>query len=161
MPRAGGHRSHAFAASRDPALVRGAATVTATRPGARLVRVVLTPTATLGHAFPTGDLFRRLEISARVSGVTLPEERVRLLARHFRPGRSAGAGLLPRVLAADDRVGLAGSAPSVVELDLGRQAEGRPIAWRVTYQRVEHPAGREERDAVVEGEIVVAEGTLP
>jgi hypothetical protein len=161
MPRGGGHRSHAFAASRDPALVRGAATVTATRPDARRVRVVLTPSAALGHAFPTGDLFRRLEVSARVSGITLPEERVRLLARHFRPGGSAGAGLVPRVLAADDRVGLAGTEPSIVELELGRQAEGRPIAWRVAYQRVEHPAGRDERSAVVEGEIVVAEGILP
>jgi hypothetical protein len=61
----------------------------------------------------------------------------------------------------DDRVGLAGRVPSIVELELGRQAEGRPIAWRVAYQRVENPAGSAERDAVVEGEIVVAEGTLP
>lgn len=155
MPLAGDprrpHRSHAFGASRDPALIRSAVRVTATRPAPHRLRLELTPTG-LGHAFPTGDLFRRLEIVADVVGpdAMLLGTASRYLTRHFEGPR--------RQLRADDRVGLAAASPSIIELDLGAAAEHRPIAWRVAYQRVAHPRSVDERDALVDGEIEIAQG---
>jgi hypothetical protein len=36
-----------------------------------------------------------------------------------------------------------------------------PLAWRVAYQRVEHPRSEAEEDSVLDGEIEIASGTLP
>ncbi|WP_438020920.1 multiheme c-type cytochrome [Sorangium sp. So ce315] len=151
---AAGRRSHAFVGSRDPAFVRSAVSVSARRTSAAAVEITLAP-ANAGHAFPTGDLFRRLEISAEALG---PDDMVlghadRYLARHFeiRPGQ------IGRRLIADDRVH---AAPVTVALEVGPAGAGREIAWRVAYQRVGHPEGVDERDALVEGEITVASGRL-
>jgi hypothetical protein len=137
-------------------MVRSAADVRATRLDARRVRIVLTP-KNAGHAFPTGDLFRRIEVSAEAIG---PEwSRLsgaeRYLARHFVTERRGTVAL--RRLASDDRVG---SEPRVVELDVGADGAGAPIAWRVAYQRVAHPLGVGSNAAVVEGEIVLGSGIL-
>ncbi len=158
MPRVadarGGHASHAFAASRDETSVRAAVTVAASRPSRARVRIVLTPRA-VGHAFPTGDLFRRLAVSAEARDAR-GQLRVRdeaFLARHA-PQQPRAPGL-PK----DDRVAIDGSS-STVWLDVAGAADGDTIAWRVVYQRVEHLTSTNDRDAVVEGEIVVASGTL-
>lgn len=150
MPLGGGRRGHGFAASRVPDEVRKAVHIAAERTGPTTVRVTLLP-RDLGHAFPTGDLFRRIEISAEVAG---PDEIVlasanRYLARHFAPGG--------RHLLRDDRVTGAGT---VVDLDAGPPAAGRMIVWRVAYQRVAHPSGIDESEAVLEDEIVLAGGRL-
>ncbi|MBK6514187.1 MAG: hypothetical protein IPG04_08715 [Polyangiaceae bacterium] len=156
MPaRPGGGRSHRFAASRNPDFLRGAALITATRKGVGLVEVTLTPKDP-GHAFPTGDLFRRIEVHAEVEGpdrMSLASS-VRYLARHwgFKPGH------VERLLVSDDRVA---NEPRTVELELGEQAAGREIVWRVAYQRVAHPKGIDEADAEIEGEVVLAAGRLP
>ncbi|WP_438035575.1 multiheme c-type cytochrome [Sorangium sp. So ce204] len=155
MPRGpGGRRGHGFAGSRDEALVRSAVAVTARRLSATRVAVTLAP-ANAGHAFPTGDLFRRLEVSAEALG---PDELVlgqetRYLARHF----ALRPGAIGRKLVADDRVH---AEPVTVELDVGAAGEGRAIAWQVAYQRVAHPNGVDLRDAEIEGEIRVASGRL-
>ncbi len=160
LPRVGApgreHRSHAFGASRDAETVRRAVAVSVTRPAPRRLRIELRP-AWLGHAFPTGDLFRRLEVSAEAVGpdAMVLDGQTRYLTRHFdvtghTPGR--------RRLLADDWVGVAGAEASVVELTLGEAAEGRPIAWRVAYQRVAHPRSVDERDAEIDGEIEIARG---
>jgi hypothetical protein len=157
MPRDGQRRSHRFRASRDAAFVRSALDVTATRLGDGRVELALAPKR-IGHAFPTGDLFRRLALEVEAVG---PEqqvvaERTRYLARHFR--REPSGGALERVhLLADDRV----TRGTRLVLDLGSEARALPIAWRVAYQRVEHPAGVGARDAVVEGEIVLSDGLFP
>lgn len=149
-----GARSHAFAASRDPSVLRSAARIEATRTGPERVRVTLTPRAP-GHAFPTGDLFRRLEIAAEVAG---PDEMVlgsaaRYLTRHF-VLRANAAG---RRLVLDDRPR---DAEVSIDLELGEVARGRPIVWRVAYQRVAHPIGVDDADAEIEGEIPLASGRL-
>jgi hypothetical protein len=148
----GGRRGHSFVASRDPAVVRGAATIEARREGPERIRVVITP-RTPGHAFPTGDLFRRLEISAEVVG---PDEMVlgsasRYLTRHFAPRRGQGG----RRLVSDDRPR---DAPVTLDLEVGPSGRDHEIAWRVAYQRVAHPRGVDEEDAEIEGEIVLASG---
>lgn len=157
MPREGDHASHRFNVARDPEAVRGAVTVSVERTGTS-VRITLAPKS-IGHAFPTGDLFRRLELSAEVVGAdqaVLAEER-RYLARHFGEVRGSGQ---TRALLGDDRVGLHGADPSRVELTLGPRAKDRPIAVRVAYQRVAHPRGIDESTAVVDDEIVLHESTL-
>jgi hypothetical protein len=160
MPLAGDprhpQRSHAFGASRDPASIRRAVRVTAARTGPRRLRVELAP-AWVGHAFPTGDLFRRVEIVAEVLGpeMLVSSSASRYLTRHFELPAHVGGY---RRLVADDRVGALGSAPIVVELDLGEAADHRPIAWRVAYQRVAHPRSIDARDALLDGEIEIAKG---
>jgi hypothetical protein len=155
MPRAAsGRKSHAFLASRDPETLRRAVEVQAERTSPTAVRLTLAARDP-GHAVPTGDLFRRLEISAEAAG---PDEMslgaaVKYLARHWdlRP-RQAG-----RVLVRDDRLGQRAVA---VELEVGPEAKGRDIVWRVAYQRVAHPNGIDARDAAVDGEITLAGGRL-
>jgi hypothetical protein len=148
------HRSHAFLGGHDAGLVRSAVDVRAERrpDGAR---ITLTPRE-LGHAFPTGDLFRRLEISAEAIG---PEWQVvarqrRYLTRHWERQPSP-LGLMLRSATRDDRP-LRGE--SIIDLPL--DATNLPIAWRVAYQRVEHPRSANEQDSRVEGEIELASGTL-
>lgn len=148
----GRRRSHAFVASRSAEVVKSAVDVEVERLDDR-VRVVLRPKVS-GHAFPTGDLFRRVEISVEVLGpdhLVLSRE-LRHLARHF----ELAAGATGRRLVRDDRVH---HEPRVVELPAPASA-GRVIAYRVAYQRVAHPLDAGFEDALVEGEIVLAEGLL-
>lgn len=151
----GPHRSHRFAASRDPELIRSAASITA-RCEPRGVTLTITP-AHVGHAFPTGDLFRRLELSLRPEADDR-EELVtrRFLARHFVTTRER-PGAPVRALLRDDRVG-ARPGPSVITLELPRAAATATTRWRVAYQRVEHMDGDNPQRAVVEGELEVASG---
>jgi hypothetical protein len=162
MPRGGlGHRTHGFAVSRDPAFLRRAVTVEAGRRGQSRVRIVLRP-AWLGHAFPTGDLFRRLVVSAEAVGADYQVlgAAERYLTRHFSRKRgAAGQALLE--LTKDDRVGLHIDRPSELELELGERAQHVPIAWRVAYQRVAHPGAVGETGALVEAEVEIGAGVLP
>ena len=150
------HRSHAFAGGHDAELVRSAVSVAAERTehGAR---ITLTP-RNVGHAFPTGDLFRRIEVSAEAVG---PEWQVaasasRYLARHWQRQPSP-FGVVLRSATRDDRPL---SAPLVIELELGPAAANLPIDWRVAYQRVDHPRSEREQDASVDGEIEITSGAL-
>jgi hypothetical protein len=151
-----GHRSHAFPGGSDAAFVRGAIAITAKR-SASGVMLRLAPQRT-GHAFPTGDLFRRLEVSAEAVGAdwnVVATER-RYLARHWQRQPSP-FGIVLRKAVSDDRP-LA--EPVEVELKLGSAAVALPIAWRVAYQRIEHPRSDSEHDSAVEGEIEIGSGTL-
>ena len=155
MPETDGRRSHAFSSVRDPARLAGALDV-----GAKIAddgNVVLTLTQTHpGHAFPTGDLFRRLEVGAEIVGPRGSEERrVRHLTRHFEiiPGSKG------RTLTRDDRVFF---EPKEVELDLSCDTRpGAPIKWWVSYQRVATTGdGKRPEEAKVESEVVLHTGTL-
>jgi Cytochrome c554 and c-prime len=149
------HRSHAFAASRDPVMLGSAVDVRAERaPGGRIV-LQLTP-GRIGHAFPTGDLFRRLwvdveAVDADGDGVAYDGQ---ALARHF-----AGPG---RPLVLDNRPGApaqhAHAGVVDVTFELGAEVDARAIVWRVLHQRVELPLAGD--DAEIFGETVVHEGRL-
>lgn len=156
-PGAKPHRSHVFDASRNVAMVRRAVTISATRINATTARITLTPTWS-GHAFPTGDLFRRLEVHVDAVGAEYQSvaSSTRYLMRHFAE-KKHGTGVT-RYVASDDRPL---NAPVTVDLDLGKDAASLPLAYRIAYQRVEHPRSERPEDSVVEGEIVVSEGTLP
>ncbi len=153
MPRVDGVRSHAFGASRDPAMLRQSVRVEAVRT-AKGVELVLRA-GEVGHAVPTGDLLRRLEVGAEVDGA--PPRR-RFLARHFGP-RQQAHGLVVLGELRDDRVPADGT-PRRVRLDLAN-ASGREIRWWVKYQRVAHQRSVRESDALLDAEVVLADGVLP
>lgn len=154
MPRTAGRRSHLFAASRDPAMLANAARVTASRKGPSTIEITLTPTAR-GHAFPTGDLFRRIEVLAQIDG---PDHMVLGADTHYLGRRWSLSGQgQGRHLLSDNR--LFGD-PVTVLLHLGPEAETRPIVYRVAYQRVAHPNGTDDEQAVLEGETVLGQGIL-
>jgi hypothetical protein len=159
MPFVEGRRSHAFAQVRDPAFLRDNLRAKAELTDEQGVRITLTQPVP-GHDFPTGDLFRRLEIGCELKskdGLVLRRE-VRHLARHFEvvPGEPG------RRLTRDDRVG---SEPSVVEVELlPPRSMPRPsvVSWWVSYQRVATiGAGTDPTKAVVESEVELHSGVLP
>jgi hypothetical protein len=154
MPReADGHRSHAFAASRDAAMLRSAVDVSAERTDADTITVTLRA-GRVGHAFPTGDLLRRIEVGASVEGGVAVR---RFLARHFGRQRQR-SGIVLRGEIADDRVPADGT-PRRVRLRVPGSG-GEPVRWWVTYQRVAHQTSFHERDAAIDGEVQLAGGVL-
>jgi hypothetical protein len=159
MPLVGGRRSHAFAEVRDPGWLRDRLRASAERVDGDRLRVTLAQTAP-GHGFPSGDLFRRLEIGCELkdaSGKVLRRE-VRHLARHFevQPGWPA------RRLVRDDRVF---DEPAVVEVEIAPPAAApRParVSWWVTYQRVATAGvGTDPARAQIESEVRLHSGAIP
>lgn len=157
MPKAGKHQDHGFLV--DDAMLARALVADVARVGASRVAVRLRP-GEVGHAMPTGDLFRRLEVRAAVTdehGETLGSA-TRFLARKLRSERVSD-GVFVKVDGKDDRVG-APDLESCFELDLGVAAASRPIALTIAHQRVQEPRGR-ERDALVNESRVVFHAILP
>ena len=149
-----GGRSHGFEVASDPAMLRRALVAQVTRTDESVV-FELAP-GEVGHAFPTGDLFRRLVLTAEVVGedYQLVAHAVRALARHFRFEAGAHGGKFQRELS-DDRVQ---GGPQQVEIRIGPQARGQAIRWRIEWQRVQ---SMHEEHAVIADTVVVAEGRLP
>jgi hypothetical protein len=131
-----------------PAMLESALVATALRSEDKLV-LRLAP-GRVGHGVPTGDLFRRLVVSAEV--VTDDHLVVtgadRILARRFRFEGHAQTEI------ADERI----SSARDVELELGPASRGRPIAWRVEWQRVSAMHGDE---AEVAERVIIMEGREP
>jgi hypothetical protein len=145
MPRGErGRASHAVAASRDAALLSSSLAVRALREK-DVARFELTA-KDVGHAFPTGDLFRRL-----VLRVTTPRGTIeRPLARTFRSQRAGGE--LTRIESSDERV--APTRQLAIALPPG---EAR---WSVLYQRVTSVEQTPPFEAHVEDEVPLASGRL-
>lgn len=142
MKRRSGHVDHRFAAARDEAFVRSAVTVSARRV-ARSIEVTLAP-AGVGHAFPTGDLFRRVRVSAG------REER--FLARHYAT-RQERSGVVVTVETSDDRVL---GEPRVVVLP----APDASTHVRVAYERAEAASDTRRSNVAVDGTILLYEADL-
>ena len=162
MPRAGSdqHRSHALATTRDPDALRRAVQISAERNGGAL-RVRIAPQG-VGHAFPTGDLFRRLNIVIEVlDGARVVRRERRYLARHF-VHRIQQDGVSRREEAADDRPGArtADGGAIQVDVDFEDAAIGRQISWQVAYERVDHLLGDSEDGAAVREAVVLASGRI-
>lgn len=148
---------HALTSSRDPAALRDALQVTATRDFDGLV-ISIEPRG-IGHAFPTGDLFRRLAVHVTTeddAGVVA--EDTRYLARHFAPYRRADGTRNPAHAwpVPDDRV----EGPTELRIALPG-AEQLAWRWWLDYERV---ASRDELDpsqSTVESTERIAGGVLP
>lgn len=158
MPLVEGRRSHAFAEVRSPDFLRANLRAKAELTDEQGIRITLTQPAP-GHDFPTGDLFRRLEVGCALKskdGLVLRRE-VRHLARRFEvvPGEPG------RRLTRDNRVG---SEPSVIEMELlPPPSMPRPsvVSWWVSYQRVAAVGdGTDPANAIVESEIKLHSGVL-
>lgn len=142
------HRSHDFTVVGDADMLKSAATITAERlpgtEGGDVVNVTLEP-AEVGHAFPTGDLFRRLVVRVRPRGSK--QWRERYLSRQFRPVSKDGH--VVRMQVGDTRVGVRPGATTVQVTVPG--AGAREIEWEVAYQRVLHvPKGVQSEAKVVD-----------
>lgn len=162
MPLVGGrfssHRSHAFREARDPTKLRQALTVAVERRGDTGATVTLRANR-VGHAFPTGDLFRRLVVEVEAIGddFAIVGSARRHLARHFTDTRHEGH--LERRTATDDRVPADGERR--LELELGPQARGHTLVWRVRYERVFHLNPNHEAYAKVASSVLLKSGTVP
>lgn len=149
MPRRdalGGRRDHGFSASRDPQMLRAAVEIEATRTGVETVQIVLTPAA-IGHAFPTGDLYRRVVVVARVEGTMIGD--VAVLGRSFIDGHRRET---------DTRLGADGDyTPRVLALSLPG-ADARAVEWVVAYERADMPG--DDGEATLFGSVQLASGRL-
>ncbi|MBI4951150.1 MAG: hypothetical protein HY908_03890 [Myxococcales bacterium] len=156
----GAHRSHAFSASRDEAFVRSAVVVE----GARLEQGTLTLTVRpglVGHAFPTGDMLRRLalRIELRDAGGAVLARQERFFQRRFGFRRAPNAPP-ERVLEADLRVGVGAGPGTLVVGGLATELPaGARLHYALHYERVADPGGY-AGGATVDGSILLAEGEL-
>ncbi len=148
------HASHRFDVTRNEGVLRAALSVSARRDASAVV-LDLAPNG-VGHAFPTGDMFRRIRIEVLVGGdAAHPAFRFeRRLARTF--GVADGR----KVEVADTRL----TGKAVFTFPLPAAAATQPARYRVTYQRLTvaamNPAltrGPEH----VEQEVTLAEGVVP
>lgn len=158
--KTGKHRHHGFAASRDEAQVRSAIVVEEPSFDGQVFLLRLRP-GVVGHAFPTGDMLRRLAVVIEIEDADgrVIAGQTRFLARHF--AMTHEPHKVPRrVLSKDDRVG-AGPGPVEVRYAVRAAPEGGRLRFALRYERVSDPNGAENAGALVEGAILLAEGTLP
>lgn len=90
LPMRAGHRDHRFAVTRNPAWLRAALAPPSMRREAETLVLVLSSRG-VGHALPTGDLFRQLRVKYWTKDATgaVVDYEERLLSRRF--GRHHGA----------------------------------------------------------------------
>lgn len=153
MPTSGDHRGHHFAI--DDELLAAAATISAAREGDELI-VIIDPAA-LGHAFPTGDLFRRLQVTVASEDESWTEQQ--FLARRFDLRHAGPEGAPVKIEVADERVGVR-PGPTEVRFAIPTCERQASLRWSVVYQRVlETPIGA-AADAEVWDQRTLAAGTL-
>jgi hypothetical protein len=146
--------AHDLASTRDDDAWRRALTIAASREGDDLV-LVLTPHE-VGHALPTGDLFRRLALHAelRVDDEIVDTE-TRWLGRHFAPRRRPDGSLDPEYdwPTPDDRI----LEQTKIRLDLEGDGE---LVWWVDYERVDHRHEEDPATSTIASTIRLAAGRL-
>jgi hypothetical protein len=163
------HKSHQFRVIGDVSLLREAVVAKASRGPDDRVSVELTA-GRVGHAFPTGDMFRRLQVRAsavdaqgRVVAEALPVELARVFRDLPRDPDAAAHGDLTnqRVEVRDTRLGPPGTkgATKTAELRV-RGAGAHAIRWEVAYQRMMHPLAESFGVNPLEDEVVLASGVL-
>lgn len=153
------HHNHDFRVMGNAAMLQSALSVQAFRGTNDNIHVVLSA-AHVGHAVPTGDMFRRLEVRARVLNEEL-EARPVVLARRFAmiPRANGHSGAL-RVQVGDDRVPSTGEAREV-DLVFPESILEKDIAWEVAYQRMPAAMAAVWGVDATADEIIVAQGILP
>lgn len=159
LPRREGRRVHGMARSRDLGAIRGALAVRSARAGPGAVELELEPIA-VGHAFPTGDLFRRLAVTveARSPDGRLSHVETRYLARHFPTERHLDGSLNPAALrpTPDDRP----RGRSHVRIDLPDVGPADRLTWAVDYERVDVRDSRRPEQSTLASGVRLAEGSF-
>ena len=148
-------RDHGLSISRNPELLRASLHAEVERVGDDRLRFSLEPLG-VGHSFPTGDLFRRLELRAEVLDADgeVVDTRTRYLGRQF-AASSSGHRRFPDEI--DDRL----TGPASVELALPRSAAGNTVRWSVTYQRVDSRDHAHPERSKLAGQVRLAHGEVP
>lgn len=157
-------RSHSFSVIGNDALLRSAVSVRAEVVGPRALELRLEG-ARVGHAFPTGDMFRRLELRARVVGA---DGAAKSIARPVHLGRRFGDRARPgaelafdRVPTGDTRVPPPGAGARRALLSFEHElARGDELRWEVAYQRMDDAMAASFGVDAVHDEVVVASGRL-
>jgi len=149
-------RSHDFRVLGDTALLRSAVRASARITGESTVTVTLA-SGRVGHAVPTGDMFRRLEVRASLAGQDGARARPVVLGRRFRvvPGPRGPE----RHEIGDDRLPASG-APREVRLELPQPIAGHAVHWQVAYQRMEAGMALSFGVDPAVDEVILAEGQL-
>lgn len=148
MPTVNGHKSHRFGGGQDPAWLRSAIDVRVAKDDDQRVTITVAP-AHVGHAVPTGDLFRRI-----VVGLETVDASGEVTRRDVKPmGREFSIVRGERVEIADNRPGRSGATSSSVTLTMG-EGRGR---WFVGYQRV---LGQAPGDVEIAQDLRVMEGWI-
>lgn len=126
----GKHKSHAFGGGTDPSWLRSALDVRASREGSR-VTIALAP-GHVGHAVPTGDLFRRL-----VVGADALDDGGAVIGRAALPvGRTFATNARgERVEIADNRPGAQGNDTTQIVFDFADVKLAR-VRWSIDFERV-------------------------
>lgn len=154
--RAGGtHRHHGFRVQGDRAMLAQAVELK----GAVLVkgelRLSLAPGA-IGHAFPTGDVFRRVEVRALpidAAGRPLGPPSIEILGRSFGPAPGGPAGV-QRAQRSDSRL----QGPRTLVLRIPEPA--RRARWQIVWQRLPPALAQRLGMEMSEHETVVLEGVV-
>lgn len=156
LPRDTTGVDHSLASTRDPDALRRALAVTATREGNDLV-VSIEP-RDIGHAFPTGDLFRRLALHAELhAGGQRIAATTRYLARHFVTRRREDGTLDPAFAwpEPDDRL----RGPTTIRLTLDPAASGE-LRWWIDHERVDARDDHHPERSTIASTVRIAEGRL-
>lgn len=150
---------HSLSSTRDPQAWRRALQVGAQLDGEGIV-FSLRPVG-VGHALPTGDLFRRLALHVeRRSEGEITASTTRYLARHFEPWRHPD-GRLNEAYAwpvRDDRPRHATEISVKLESDASQLAD--EWRWWVDYQRVDAREDERPQDATIASTVRIASGHL-
>lgn len=126
MPARNGHRDHRFLAGHSPERVARAVHVDVRQTGARAVRISIAVDA--GHAFPTGDMFRRARLvvfGEREDGAIVADAE-RIFGRTWTANQDGA-----RTEATDTRIRGAWSE----EITLDPSAPIARVRWSVIYER--------------------------
>lgn len=154
MPKmADGHLSHRFLGGHDEATLRTALRVNAKTEESAL-KLELIPER-VGHAFPTGDLFRRIVVEVAfqdAADVTLMTTRKDLM-RKFMSERQMPAAAV-RTCLSDTRL----FGPTVLAFPL--RTGTKKVSYNVRYQRVAFPFDQLGGPAALDGEVELTRGTL-
>jgi len=157
------HRSHDFAVLSDPTMLRSAAKITAAMGKSGDLEITLVADR-IGHAFPTGDMFRRLEVRATAvdaAGHVLASAKPVHLARTFadQPTPKSADGLY-RAEVRDTRVPAPGKGARVAALKIAPSPSATELRWVVAYQRMDHAMAASFGVDPARDEIIVATGVI-
>jgi hypothetical protein len=158
----GTHRSHQFGVRDDPSMLRRAVKATATWAGPNTLAVVL-ESDRVGHAFPTGEVFRRLVVQAvavRGTPAFAAWATPIYLTRAFADVPMPGGAAFRKVEVRDTRLGPPGTpgAKQTHLFTLPDYPDDAIVVWAVQYQRLNAPVDGADQ---VEDEVVIAGGVMP